>query len=46
MDFESKKFAIFDDFYSTDFKTQKGSNELVVGFGPKGKHGRMCDSVH
>ena len=33
---------IFDDFYSTDRKTQKLFKGLGVGFGPKEMHGRMC----
>ena len=37
---------IFDDFYSTEGKTQKLFKGLVVGFGPKGMTGRMCDIVH
>ena len=36
---------IFDDFYSTERKTQKRFKGLVVGFGPKGMPGRMCDIV-
>ena len=36
---------IFDDFYSTDHKTSKLFKGLVVGFGPKGMPGRMCDGV-
>ena len=36
---------IFDNFYSTERKTQKLFKWLVVGFGPKGMHGRMCDIV-
>ena len=45
IDFESQHFAIFDIFYSTERKTQKLFNGLVVGFGPKEKRGRMCNSV-
>ena len=37
---------IFDDFYSTERETQKLFKRLVVGFGPKGMSGRMCDIVH
>ena len=33
------------DFYSSDRKTYKLFNVLVVGFGPKGRPGRMRDSV-
>ena len=36
---------IFDDFYSTDRKTQKLFKELVVGFGPEGMPGRICNIV-
>ena len=32
---------IFDDFYSTEHKTFKG---LVVGFAPKSRPGRMCQT--
>ena len=42
--FESQHFAIFDNFYSTNRKTSKLFNGLVVGFGPKGRPVRMCDS--
>ena len=45
IDFESLKFAIFDNFYSTDRKTQKLFKGLVIDFGPKERLGRMCDSV-
>ena len=45
IDFESQNFAIFDNFYSTGHKTLKLDNVMVVGFEPKGRHGRMCDSV-
>ena len=45
IDFESQNFAIFDNFYSSDSKTQKLFNGLVVGFGPRGRLGRMCDTV-
>ena len=45
INFESQNFAFFDHFYSTDRKTLKLFNGLVVGFGPKGKPGRMCNSV-
>ena len=41
----SQNFAIFDDFYSTGLKTWKPFNGMVVGFGPKRKPGRMCNSV-
>ena len=44
-DFESQNFAIFDNFYSTDRKTLKLFNGLVVDFGSKGRPGAMCDSV-
>ena len=44
-DFESQTFAIFDNFYSTDHKTYKLFQGLVVGFGPKGRPGRLCDTV-
>ena len=40
------KFPIFDNFYSTESKTQKLFKGLVVAFGPKGVTGRMCDIVH
>ena len=43
--FESQNFPIFDNFYSTDHKTVKLFNGLVVGFGPKGRPGRMWNSV-
>ena len=36
---------IFDDFYSTDRNTSTLFNGMLVGFGPKGMPGRMCDSV-
>ena len=36
---------IFDDFYSTDHNTLKLFKGMVVGFGPKGRPGRMCNSV-
>ena len=36
-----KWHPIFDDFYSTERKTQKLFKGLVVGFGPKGMPGRM-----
>ena len=39
-----KVWIIFDNFYSTDHKTYKFFNGLVVGFGPKGRPVRMCDS--
>ena len=42
IDFESQIFSSFDKFYSTDHKTKKLLNGLVVGFGPKGKPERMC----
>ena len=45
IDYESQNFTIFDDFYSTDPKTQKLFNGLVVGFGPKGNPGRACAIV-
>ena len=32
IDFEGQNFAIFDNFFSTDCKTWKLFNELVVGF--------------
>ena len=35
IDFESQKFAIFDNFYSTDRKTSKLFKGLVVNFKPK-----------
>ena len=41
IDVESQNFDIFDNFYST-----QDLNGLVVGFGPKGRPERMCDSVH
>ena len=46
IDFESQNFAHFDNFYSSDRKTHKLFNGLVVGFGPKERPGRMCNSVH
>ena len=36
---------MFDHFYSTDHETKKLFKWLVVGFGPKGMPGRMCNSV-
>ena len=45
IDFESQKFAIFDNFYSTDRKTSKLFKGLVVNFKPKGRPGKMCNSV-
>ena len=36
---------IFDNFYSTDRKTSKLFNGLVVDFGSRGRLGRMCDTV-
>ena len=36
---------IFDDFYSTHRKTKKLFKGQVVGFGPKGKPDRICNSV-
>ena len=45
IDFESQNFAIFANFYSTDRKTSKVFKGLVVGFGPKGRQGRICNSV-
>ena len=44
-DIESQNFAIFDTFYSTDHKTLKLFKGLVINFGPKGRPGKMCDSV-
>ena len=41
----SKMSLIFDNFYSTECKTQKLFKGLVIGFGPKGMPGRMCDIV-
>jgi hypothetical protein len=38
-------FAILDNFYSTDRKTEKLFKGLVIGFGPKGRSGKMCDTV-
>ena len=46
IDFESQNFAIFDNVYSTDRKNQKLFKGLIVGLGPTGRPGRMCDSVH
>ena len=46
IDFKSKNFALFDNFYSSDRKTLNRFNGLVIGFRPKGKPDRMCDSVH
>ena len=46
IDFETQNFVIFDNFYSTNHKTEKLFDELVVDFGPKGRPGKMCDSVH
>ena len=37
---------IFDDFYSTDRKTEKLNKGLVIGFWPKRMPGRMCNIVH
>ena len=39
-DFQSQFY-----FYSTERKTQKLFKWLVVGFGPKGMPGGMCDIV-
>ena len=36
---------IFDDFFSTDHKTKKLFNGVVVGFDPKGMPKRICNSV-
>ena len=36
---------IFEDFYSTERKTQKLFKGLVVGFGPKGMPARTCNIV-
>ena len=36
---------ILNNFYQTESRTQKLFNWLVVGFGPKGMPGRMCDIV-
>ena len=36
---------IFDNFYSTECKAQKLFKGLVIGFGPKGIPGRMCNIV-
>ena len=44
-DFESQNFDIFDNFYSTDRKTQKLFKGLVINFGPIGRPGRKFDSV-
>ena len=41
----SKMKSNFNDFYSTDRKIQNFFRGLVVGFGPKGRPGKMCDSV-
>ena len=40
-----KWLPIFDDFYLTERKTKKLFKGLVVGFGPKGMPGRMCNIV-
>ena len=45
IDFESHNFAHFEDFYSTDHKTEIFFDELVVDFGPKGRPDKMCNSV-
>ena len=45
IDFESHNFAHFEDFYSSDLKTQKFFSGLIIDFGPKGRPGRMCNSV-
>ena len=45
IDFESQNFPIFDNFYSTERKTQKLFKLLVVGFEPKGMPGKMCEIV-
>ena len=46
IDFESQNFAIFDKFYSTDCATKRLFEGLVtIGFEPKRKPGRMCNSV-
>ena len=38
-------FAIFDNFYSTYRKTLTLFNGLVIGFGSRGRLGRMCNTV-
>ena len=45
IDFESQNFAIFDNFYSSDRKTKKLFKVLVIDFKPKGRPGKMCNSV-
>ena len=45
INFESQNFAFFDHFYSTNCKTYKLFNGLIVGLGPIENPGRMCDSV-
>ena len=45
-DFFLKLWIIFDNFYSTDHKTYKFLKGLVVGLGPNGRPGRMCNFVH
>ena len=40
-----ERFGHFDNFYSSDLKTEKLFSGLVIGFGPTGKPGRMCNSV-
>ena len=45
IDFESQNFAIPDNFYSTDRKIKNFFKGLVIGFRPKGRPGRMCNSV-
>ena len=46
IDFESQNFAHFGDFYSIDHKTKKLFSRLVIGVGPKGRPGRMCNSAY
>ena len=45
IDFESQNFAHFDNFYSSDRKTQKLFKGLVIDFKPIGRPGRMCNIV-
>ena len=37
--------TIFEEFYSTEIKTQKLFKGFAIGFGPKGMPGRMCNIV-
>ena len=45
IDFESQNFAIFDNVYSTEHKTQKLFIGWVIGLEHKRRPCKMCDSV-